>query len=99
VEQREAEDAARLIALRDAAGVGFGALDRGAFKELDGIDDLQTYLNPRSGKSFPPPANDEPMAESKWWVRLTDSRELNGSDRDRRGNLLSGDQSSSKSSA
>jgi antitoxin ParD1/3/4 len=36
--------------LRDAARVGFGALDRGAFKELDGIDDLQTYLNRLSEK-------------------------------------------------
>jgi antitoxin ParD1/3/4 len=31
--------------LREAVGVGFGALDRGEFKEFDSIDDLQAYLN------------------------------------------------------
>jgi len=45
VEQREAEDAAKLKALRKAAAAGFGALDRGEFKEFDSIDDLQSYLN------------------------------------------------------
>jgi antitoxin ParD1/3/4 len=43
VEQRAAEDAAKLEVLREAAG--FGALDRGEFKEFDSIDDLQAYLN------------------------------------------------------
>ena len=50
VEQREAEDAAKLRALRNAAGVGFGALDRGEFKEFDSIHDLQAYLNVISEK-------------------------------------------------
>ena len=45
VEQREAEDVAKLEVLREAAGVGFGALDRGEFKEFDTVDDLQAYLN------------------------------------------------------
>ena len=45
VEQREAVDAAKLKALRKAAAAGFGALDRGEFKEFDSIDDLQSYLN------------------------------------------------------
>jgi antitoxin ParD1/3/4 len=36
---------AKLEVLREAAGVGFGALDRGEFKEFDSIDDLQAYLN------------------------------------------------------
>jgi antitoxin ParD1/3/4 len=31
--------------LREAADVGFGALDRGEFEEFDSIDDLQVYLN------------------------------------------------------
>jgi antitoxin ParD1/3/4 len=44
VEQREAEDTAKLEVLREAADVGFGALDRGEFKEFDTIDDLQRYL-------------------------------------------------------
>jgi antitoxin ParD1/3/4 len=50
VEQREAEDAAKLKVLRKAAGAGFGALDRGEFKEFDSIDDLQVYLNAVSEK-------------------------------------------------
>jgi antitoxin ParD1/3/4 len=50
VEQRAAEDAAKLEVLREAAGVGFGALDRGEFKEFDSIDDLQAYLNGFSEK-------------------------------------------------
>jgi antitoxin ParD1/3/4 len=45
VEQREAEDAAKLEVLREAARVGFDALDRGEFKEFDTVDDLQAYLN------------------------------------------------------
>jgi antitoxin ParD1/3/4 len=50
VEQREAEDAAKLRVLRKAAGVGFGALDRGEFKEFNSLDDLQAYLNAVSDK-------------------------------------------------
>src|SRR5438132_11145306 len=45
VEQREAEDASKLKALRAAARVGVGALDRGEFKEFRNIEDLQAYLN------------------------------------------------------
>ena len=45
VEQREAEDAAKLQILREAARVGIAALDRGEFKEFDSIDELQAYLN------------------------------------------------------
>jgi len=41
VEQRAAEDALKLEVLREAADVGFGALDRGEFKEFDSTDDLQ----------------------------------------------------------
>ena len=50
VEQREAEDASKLKALRAAARVGVGALDRGEFKEFRNIEDLQTYLNDLSEK-------------------------------------------------
>jgi antitoxin ParD1/3/4 len=53
VEQREAEDNAKLEVLRKAAGAGFGALDRGEFKEFDSIDDLQAYLNDLSEKVIP----------------------------------------------
>jgi antitoxin ParD1/3/4 len=45
VEQRDAEDAAKLEVLRQAARVGAAALDRGEFKEFENIEDLQTYLN------------------------------------------------------
>jgi antitoxin ParD1/3/4 len=50
VEQREAEDAAKLEVLREAAKVGFGAFDRGEFREFDSIDDLKAYLNDLSDK-------------------------------------------------
>jgi antitoxin ParD1/3/4 len=45
VEQREAEDAGRLRALRAAARVGADTLDRGEFKEFADMDALQAYLN------------------------------------------------------
>jgi antitoxin ParD1/3/4 len=45
VEQREAEDAGKLQALREAARVGVTALDGGEFKEFANIEDLQAYLN------------------------------------------------------
>src|SRR5437667_12323307 len=45
VEQREAENAAKLEILREAARVGFGAFARGEFKEFDGIEDLDSYMN------------------------------------------------------
>jgi antitoxin ParD1/3/4 len=50
VEQREAEDATKLKALRDAARIGTAALDRGEFREFDDIEDLQSYLNDLSEK-------------------------------------------------
>jgi antitoxin ParD1/3/4 len=45
MQQREAEDAGKLKALRAAARAGVGALDRGDFKEFADIEELQTYLN------------------------------------------------------
>jgi len=45
VEQREAEDASKLKALRSAARVGIAALERGEFKEFADIEELQAYLN------------------------------------------------------
>jgi antitoxin ParD1/3/4 len=44
VEQREAEDTAKLEALREAVQIGFDALDRGEFKEFENFDELETYL-------------------------------------------------------
>jgi antitoxin ParD1/3/4 len=43
--RREAEEKAKLHALRQAARIGFSALDRGEFKEFDDPDDLERYLN------------------------------------------------------
>ena len=50
VEQHAAEEAAKLEGLREAAQAGFGAIDRGAFKEFDSIEELQNYLNGVSEK-------------------------------------------------
>ena len=50
VEQREAEDAAKLEALREAARIGFSAFDRGEFTEFDGPEELEAYLNDFSEK-------------------------------------------------
>jgi antitoxin ParD1/3/4 len=50
VEQREAENADKLKALRQAARIGVTALDRGEFKEFEEIEDLQAYLNDLSEK-------------------------------------------------
>ncbi|WP_028138832.1 type II toxin-antitoxin system ParD family antitoxin [Bradyrhizobium japonicum] len=50
VEQREAEDAGKLEALRAAARAGVSALAQGDFKEFESIEDLQTYLSDLSEK-------------------------------------------------
>ncbi len=50
VEQREAEDAGKLKALRAAARLGVNALNRGEFKEFENIEELQAYLNDLSEK-------------------------------------------------
>jgi antitoxin ParD1/3/4 len=50
MEQREAEDAGKLEALREAARIGVDALDRGEFKEFGDIEDLQAYLNDLSDR-------------------------------------------------
>ena len=50
VEQRAAEDASKLKALRAAARVGIAALERGEFREFETAEDLQAYLNDLSEK-------------------------------------------------
>ncbi len=50
MEQREAEDASKLKALRTAARVGVAALDRGEFKEFEDLEELHAYLNDLSEK-------------------------------------------------
>ncbi|MBV8359090.1 MAG: type II toxin-antitoxin system ParD family antitoxin [Deltaproteobacteria bacterium] len=56
VERREAEDAAKLKALRRAARIGWNALDSGEFKEFDSIDDLRAYLENISEKVISNPS-------------------------------------------
>ena len=50
VEQRAAEDGAKLTLLRKAARTGFDALDRGEFKEFTTADALRAHLNELSEK-------------------------------------------------
>lgn len=50
VEQREAEESAKLKVLQEAAQIGVAALDRGEFKEFDSINKLRAYLNDLSDK-------------------------------------------------
>lgn len=45
IERREAEDATKLIALREAAAVGVAALERGEFTEFPSADALLAYLD------------------------------------------------------
>jgi antitoxin ParD1/3/4 len=45
IERREAEDAAKLEALRAAAATGIAALEAGAYAEFPEAGSLQTYLN------------------------------------------------------
>jgi antitoxin ParD1/3/4 len=53
---RNAEDAAKLEVLRQAARVGVAALGRGEFTEFENIEDLRIYLSDLSEKiiSAPP---------------------------------------------
>jgi antitoxin ParD1/3/4 len=44
VDQREAEDASKLKALRAAARVGLSAFTRGDFREFETIEELHRYL-------------------------------------------------------
>ena len=50
VEQREAEESAKLEVLRQAAQIGVAALDRGEFREFESINQLRAYLNDLSDK-------------------------------------------------
>lgn len=45
IERRETEDAAKLMALREAAAIGITALEGGAFKEFSEPETLAAYLN------------------------------------------------------
>lgn len=45
VETREAEEAAKLAALRAAADAGIAAIERGDYREFDSMDDLAAHLD------------------------------------------------------
>ena len=45
IEQRDAEDAAKLEALREAIGVGIAASERGEYKEFADAGSLAAYLD------------------------------------------------------
>ncbi len=54
VEQREAEDSAKLTALREAARVGFDAIERGDYKEFSSAGALASYLRDFSDEALRP---------------------------------------------
>jgi antitoxin ParD1/3/4 len=43
--RREAHEKRKLKALQEAARLGFGALDRGEYKEFENFADLEDYIN------------------------------------------------------
>jgi antitoxin ParD1/3/4 len=53
IEQREAEDAARLAALRAAASVGIADLEQGAFREFAHADELAAHLRELANRVIP----------------------------------------------
>jgi antitoxin ParD1/3/4 len=50
IEQREAEDAAKLAALREAARIGMASIEAGRFKEFTNPGDLRRYLKKKAAK-------------------------------------------------
>ena len=52
IERQEAENAAKLVALREAVQIGITALERGEYREFDGADSLGMHLRDMSKKIF-----------------------------------------------
>jgi antitoxin ParD1/3/4 len=52
IEQREAEDAAKLAALREAVRQGEASIEAGHFREFDSFDELDTHLNDLAAKAM-----------------------------------------------
>lgn len=52
VEQREAEDASRLEALRSAVRVGIEDIETGRFKAFDSMESLRTHLESITAKAI-----------------------------------------------
>jgi antitoxin ParD1/3/4 len=44
IEARETNRSARLAALREAAAIGFGAVDRGDYRDFDTFEDLERHV-------------------------------------------------------
>lgn len=53
IERREAEDEAKLTALREAAAVGVAAVERGEFAEFPDADALLRYLDEVAERVIP----------------------------------------------
>jgi len=52
VEQREAEDAAKLKALREAVQVGIDDIEAGRYREFESFEDLRTHLNEKASQAI-----------------------------------------------
>lgn len=52
IEQREAEDASRLVALRSAVNVGIANFDQGQFMTFDTSESLGAHLNSVASKAI-----------------------------------------------
>lgn len=52
IEQREAEDASRLVALRSAVKVGIGDFDQGQFMTFETSEALEAHLNSVASKAI-----------------------------------------------
>lgn len=55
VEQRDAEEAAKLEALREAARVGLADIESGRFVSFDSDDDLHRYLSDLANEALEAP--------------------------------------------
>jgi len=52
LEQREAEDAAKLVALREAARLGMASNDAGRSRSFDSVDALEQHLKASTAKAI-----------------------------------------------
>ena len=52
IEQREAEDAAKLKAMREAAAVGWAAYEAGDYREFENVEALQRHLKDVAAKAI-----------------------------------------------
>jgi antitoxin ParD1/3/4 len=57
LEEREAQEAAKLEALREAVRVGMASIEEGRYKEFKNADELADYLEELSKRVLSAPAN------------------------------------------